>query len=64
MFRKLKVKLQRLAGAVGAYFDAKVQKWNEANRARIEREYPQLAFQELTPLEEAQIRSGYWGARW
>ncbi len=64
MFKKWKEKLKRLAGRAGTFFNRVVEKWSEAGRYRLEREYPQLGFQELTPLEEARIRTGYWNPRW
>ena len=64
MFRKLKQILKRGANAVGAYFAAKFKKWNEASQALAESNLRQVGFQELTPLEEAKIRTGYWNPRW
>jgi len=64
MFRRLKQFLGRGVKAVGAYFAAKVQKWNESSRVLAENNIRQLGFQELTPLEEARIRTGFWNPRW
>lgn len=60
MFGKLKQILKRWASVARAYIAAKCQKWNETSQALEERNIRQLGFQELTPLEEAKIRTGYW----
>lgn len=65
MFRRLRQILWREVKAVGAYFMIKVQKWNESSQVLTKDNIGELGFQELTPMEEARLRTGhYWNPRW
>ncbi len=63
MFRKWQAKLKRLARSVAVFGAAQARRWNEANLAMAEREYQRPGFGILTPLEEARLRTDFWGIR-
>lgn len=64
MFKRLKEKLRGFSGRVAASVRERFRKWNEVPISRIENGRRELGFEELTPLEESRIRTGYWNPRW
>jgi|GEM_PF-5654150 len=65
MFKRWNEKLKQWVGGIGTSVKDRLRAWgNEGWDRPLPYEFRNHGFPELTPLEEAWIRTGQWNPRW